>query len=83
MVQGRLFPPKKVFIFRCALVGHQHLQKECRLQPASAQQSGLIWMWYQTDKCYFPLPEKLAWMVASEFTLDAAIKFKLGCRATK
>jgi hypothetical protein len=29
------------------------------------------------------LPEKLAWMVASEFILDAAIRSKLGRRATE
>jgi hypothetical protein len=29
------------------------------------------------------LPEKLAWMVASEFIWDATIRFKLGLRASK
>jgi hypothetical protein len=29
------------------------------------------------------LPAMLAWMVASDFTLDAAIRFKLGRRATE
>jgi hypothetical protein len=37
----------------------------------------------QTTSKTQPMPEKLAWMVASKFILDAAIQFKLGHKATK
>jgi hypothetical protein len=44
---------------------------------------GTFWVCTGTGWLELTLPEKLAWMVAFEFMLDVAIRFKLGHRATE